>query len=185
MDDKQLLRLLHKDPNAGMEQLISQYAGLVYAVVRGRLSPSCCVSSDAEDCMADVFGEFYAGLSGYDPARASIKSFLCVLARNRAADEYRRRMRQSGHIPLDDLSGNEILLSANGDTDDEDSLRREVLSAVKALGEPDTAIILRKYYLGESSKEIADALKLTVSQVDTRTHRAVDKLRKLFGGNKT
>ncbi len=40
MEDGKLLRLLHKDPNAGMEQLMNQYTGLVYAVVRGKLVDS-------------------------------------------------------------------------------------------------------------------------------------------------
>lgn len=31
MEDNKLLRLLHKDPNAGMEQLMNQYTGLVYS----------------------------------------------------------------------------------------------------------------------------------------------------------
>ena len=37
MEDKKLLRLLHKDPNAGMEQLLNQYTGLVYTVVKSKL----------------------------------------------------------------------------------------------------------------------------------------------------
>ena len=37
MEDNKLLRLLHKDPNAGMEQLMNQYTGLVYAVVKSKL----------------------------------------------------------------------------------------------------------------------------------------------------
>jgi RNA polymerase sigma-70 factor (ECF subfamily) len=65
---------------------------------------------------------------------------------------------------------------------EERELVREVLDAVEALGEPDTSIIIRKYYLGESSTEIAKALDLTVSNVDTRAHRALNKLRNLFGG---
>ena len=40
MEDNKLLRLLHKDPNAGMEQLMNQYTGLVYAVVRSKLDGS-------------------------------------------------------------------------------------------------------------------------------------------------
>ena len=66
-------------------------------------------------------------------------------------------------------------------TDEE--LRREVIKAVEDLGEPDSSIIFRKYYYGESSKEIAKATGLSVSNVDTRTHRALNKLRKMFGGN--
>lgn len=65
----------------------------------------------------------------------------------------------------------------------EDELRREVIKAVEDLGEPDSSIIFRKFYYRESSKDIAKAVGLTVSNVDTRTHRALNKLRKLFGGN--
>ena len=65
----------------------------------------------------------------------------------------------------------------------DEELRREVIRAVEDLGEPDSSIIFRKYYYGESSKEIAKATGLSVSNVDTRTHRALNKLRKMFGGN--
>ena len=37
MDDVKLLKLLRKDPNRGIEFIMDEYAGLVYAVVRGRL----------------------------------------------------------------------------------------------------------------------------------------------------
>ena len=180
-DTKLLLRLLHKDPSAGMEQLMNQYAGLVYAVVKGKLAGSFCVSSDIEDCVADVFSEFYADLPKYDPKISSIKSYLCVLARNNAIDILRKREKQHGDVSLDD-DERFIQIADDENATNEDELRREVLSAVKSLGHPDSAIIIRKYYLGESSKEIAESLNMTVSGVDTRTHRALNKLRKLFGG---
>ena len=63
MEDSRLLRLLHKDPSKGMERLMDQYAGLVYAVVKARLTQSFYISSDIEDCVADVFSEFYENLS--------------------------------------------------------------------------------------------------------------------------
>ena len=45
-------------------------------------------------------------------------------------------------------------------------------------------ILLRKYYFSDSSKEIAASLNLTVSAVDTRAHRAILKLRSIFGGER-
>lgn len=181
MEDSKLLRLLRKDPSTGMEALMNQYAGLVYAVVRGRLIESFCVSSDVEDCVADVFSEFYVSLDKYDPKISSIKSYLCTLARYHATDVYRKREKQRGDLSLDDEES--ILQIADGEGErDEDDLRREVLAAVRELGEPDASILLRKYYLGESSKEIAKTLHLTISTVDTRAHRAINKLQKLFGG---
>lgn len=184
MEDSKLLRLLHKDLSTGMEQLMNQYAGLVYAVVKGKLAGACYVSTDLEDCVADVFSEFCTEFAKYDPNVSSIKSYLCVLARYHAIDIARRRERQRGNVSLDDEDSLLQIVddfTVEGDIA-EDELRRKVFSAVKELGEPDSIIIIRKYYFGESSKDIADALKLTVSNVDTRTHRALNKLRSLFGG---
>jgi len=185
METAKLLSLLHKDPGAGMEQLMNQYAGLVYAVVKGRLAASSCVSTEIEDCVADVFSEFYFERNKFDPKKSSLKTYLCVLARNNAIDILRRRERQHGDVSLDDAVrlpqvADDVTLESEFA---QDELRTEVFYAVKALGEPDCGIILRKYYLGESSKEIADTLAMTVSNVDTRTHRALNKLRKMFGGD--
>lgn len=183
MEDSKLLRLLKKDPNAGMEQLMDQYAGLVYAVVKGRLADSYHVSTDIEDCVADVFSQFYAHLADYDPNRSSIKTYLCVMARNQAVTVAKWRSREQGTVSLDEapfspqLADDVLIDSALA----EEELRREVFDAVKSLGEPDASILLRKYYFGESSKEIADALGLTVSNVDTRTHRALHQLKSMFG----
>ena len=134
--------------------------------------------------MADVFSEFYTELSKYDPNVSSIKSYLCVLARHRAIDMARKREKQRGDVSIDDED--QLLQIPDDQTVDgalvEKELRYEVFSSIKELGAPDSDIIIRKYYLGQSSKEIADALKLTVSSVDTRAHRALAKLRKISGG---
>lgn len=184
MEDKNLLRLLHKDPNAGMEQLLNRYTSLVYAVVKSKLNGSYYVSSDFEDCVADVFSKFYTELADYDPAMSSIKSYLCVIARNHAINVAKKRSLEGG-ISLDDEQS--LLQLADDVTIDseltDEELRREVIKAVEDLGEPDSSIIFRKYYYGESSKEIANATGLSVTNVDTRTHRALNKLRKMFGGN--
>ena len=184
MDDNKLIRLLHKDPNAGMEQLMNQYTGLVYTVVKGKLSSSYCMSSDIEDCVADVFSRFYTELPSYDPSVLNLKSYLCVIARNHAINVSKRRCREVGVSldggPLSELAADEMTIES---TLAEDELRREVIWAVEDLGEPDSSIIFRKFFYGESSKEIARAVGLSPSNVDTRTHRALKKLRKMFGGD--
>ena len=185
MEDTRLLQLLHKDPNRGMKQLMNQYAGLIYAVVKGKLVGCHCVSSDIEDCVADIFSEFYMEISKFDPEKASIKTYLCVMARNNAIDVLRKQEKRRGEQFLDDEEhwfspSDDIVIESKLE---EAELRKEVLRAVKELGRPDADIIFRKYYYGESSKEIARALNLTVANVDTRTHRALNRLKKMFGGD--
>ncbi|MDE7362144.1 MAG: sigma-70 family RNA polymerase sigma factor [Oscillospiraceae bacterium] len=174
MRDAELLELLQKNPEKGLKALIVQYGGLVYTVVRRNLPEALC-TADAEACAAEVFSDFYLDLNKYDPSKGSIKAWICVIARHNAIDLTRRNTEV---LPLDeeiraDIGG----ISLESDLEERE-LRCAVLSGVKSLNEPDREILLRKFYLGESSKEIAARLKMSVSNVDTRTSRAVEKLRK-------
>ena len=102
-----------------------------------------------------------------------MKAWLCVIARHNAVDFARKN---SPTLPLEEeIAVSETTLESDLE---ELELRKAVLEAVKALGDPDREILLRKFYFGESSKEIAARLKMSVSNVDVRTSRAVEKLRK-------
>lgn len=171
MRDDEILGLLREDPEKGLKALTARYGGLVYAVVRRNLGGAA--DADIEACAADVFAEFYLELDKYDPSKGSLKAWLCVIARHNALDAA-REIKET--LPLDE----EIISEASSVEGNHENaeLRRAVLDEVKSLPEPDREILLRKFYLGESSKEIAARLKMSVSNVDTRTSRAVEKLRK-------
>ena len=47
---------------------------------------------------------------------------------------------------------------------------------MEGLGEPDREIFLRKYYLGQRTKEIARALNLRENTVDQKVGRGLKKL---------
>ncbi len=107
-----------------------------------------------------------------DPKISSIKTYLCVIAHNQAINVSKRRSLEGG-ITLDDEQSllqvaDDVLIDSELA---EDELRREVIKAVEDLGEPDSSIIFRKYYYGESSKDIAKAVGLTISNVDIRNLR--------------
>lgn len=186
MQDDELINILKTDPNTGMTLLLKQYAGLIYSVVRHKLAGQTFCDADIEHCVADTFSEFYFDLDNFQNAAGSIRAWLCVIARNNAYDRLRRYKKEAGTLSLDA----EVIAEPWDDTFSvEEALvtkefREELLREIKALGEPDSTILLRKYYLSESSKEIAANLNLTVSAVDTRAHRAIQKLRNLFGGER-
>ena len=184
MDEQKLLSLLQKDPNSGMKKLIDLYAGLVYAVIARSLPNPVDFASEMEGCVADVFSEFYCDFGKYDPQKSSIKTYLCIIARNNALDLLRRSEKRLQHISLNDETATVILSEPESPEEflQEKQLRQQVLQAIKELGEPDSTILLRKFYYRQPSKEIARDLGLTVANVDTRTYRALAKLRKQLGG---
>lgn len=179
MTDHKLLQLIRTDRNKGIARLIREYSGLVFSVVRGILS-DICDSSEIEDCVTDVFLKFQAGLDNFKP-EASIKTYLGIIARNTALNRSRNRLTRTStdeddffaEIPDDGNIANEIA---------EKDLVERIFKEIADMGHPDSDIMFRKYYLGQSSKIVAEKLNMTVSNVDTRAHRAVKKLRERFKG---
>jgi len=185
VEDDKLLKLIETNANEGMKQLINQYSGIIYIIVKNKIE-RVCSSSEIEDLTADVFSEFYISLKNYNSKKSSIKSYLCAIANHRATDLYNRRVNNRGDVSLDDEN---VWIQIKDEKNVEKDImkkeqRKEILEEIKALGEPDSIIIFLKFYLGLSSKEIAKHLEITVSNVDTRTHRALKRLKSKLGGGK-
>ncbi|MBO6061752.1 MAG: sigma-70 family RNA polymerase sigma factor [Clostridia bacterium] len=183
MKDERLISLLRSDPERGMKKVIDLYGGLVSAVIRGRLSGKLFCHADVEDCAAQTFAEFYLGISRADAENCGVKGRLCVIAKRNALDMLRRYYSRPQTAPLDGEAVKDIADPAQPESalvEAED--RAALIAAIRALGRPDSEIILRKYFLGQSSKETAESMGLTVSNVDTRTHRAIKKLQSSLKG---
>lgn len=184
MNDEKLAKLLLSDPDRGMKKLIDEYGGLVSAVIAGKLRSARFCVQDAEDCAAETFFEFWRGFEKAPCPGSGIRARLCVIAKRNALDRVRRLYRQPDTLSADDENAAELAAdySLEGEFEKKEE-RRELIDAVTALGPPDSEIIIRRYYLGQSSKETAEELGMSVSNVDTRAHRAIKKLRSTLGGN--
>jgi RNA polymerase sigma-70 factor (ECF subfamily) len=60
---------------------------------------------------------------------------------------------------------------------DRSELRRVLLNKIDELGEPDSTILIQKFYYNRSSIEIARNVSMTAVAVRARCSRALDKLR--------
>lgn len=186
MTDSEIIKLIRKNPDKGLSELMDRYMGTVCAVVKNGLRPYPCFSAeDAEECISDVFYEFYKNAKSFRPELGSVKTLLCVIAKHKCTDMIRKRAKEIANVSIDD--GESFLQFADEFSVEEDILteemRNELFSEISALGQPDSEIIIRKFFFRESSASIAERLALTVSAVDTRTHRALKKLREKIGGN--
>ena len=181
MQDKELIELIKTNPNVGLDKLMKDYMGLICTIVREKLH-SVCDEFEMESCASDVFVEFYNNIDKYTEEKGSIKSFICVIAKRRAIDIFRSKSKEFGNVSMDD---DEAYVSVPDNVDIEASYisneqKKELLEAINSLGEPDHEIIVRKFYLGESSKQISERLSMTVTAIDTRSSRALKKLKKIL-----
>ena len=185
MKDDVLLKLLRKHPDKGLSALMEQYMGLVCTIIKGGFSAYKCFSAeDIEECASDVFYEFYKNIENFRPEQGHIKSYLCAIAKHKTIDIIRKRASENTFISLD--RDEEFLQIAGEFTVEEDFFgaeeRKALFAEIESLGEPDREIIVRKFFLREPTKAIAERLGLSAGNVDVRTHRALARLREKIGG---
>ncbi len=177
MEDSEILRLLHAEPQEGLRLAIAQYRGGVAAIttriLRGR-------SEDIEECVADTFLRVWktARQNKLDTDADTLKGFIFSTARNVALTRY-RKLRRENFLPLDETGEFadetdllETLLQKETD--------RELQNAVLSLKEPDCQIFFRRYFLFESIKEIAAYTKCSEAQVKNCLYRGKGPLEAAF-----
>lgn len=180
MTDHELIAEIARNPSAGMRILIEDYSSIVFGAVNSRLSG---ISSydEIEACVSMVFTEFYFNLKKFDSRRCSIKTYLCSLARNKAIEEYRRATRHRLRVRQED----DLLLELPDSFDMESVtekriIERQLLRAVDSLGNPDSRIIIRRYFYSQPSKQIAREMGMTDAAVRKRISRALARLKQLL-----
>lgn len=127
----------------------------------------------AKDATAAAFERAYRKRSRFNPSKGSPRAWLFGIARNAALDELRRRGRQA------ELSTEPVdIASVDGSIEDERSEMRLVLTTALGRLEPrQRELIALKFFADLSNGEIARVLGTSESNVGTKLHRTVIKLR--------
>ncbi len=181
--DKKLLDFLNNKPEKGLEKLINTYSGLVYTIIYNKLNQYLPVQ-DIEECVSSVFYEVYKNRSEIDLSKGTLRAYIAVISKRRAIDLFRKNSKHvTNLVPLEiqDLESGAVsrVFSVEDEVDTE--TKDMLIQAVKALGEPDTEIFIRKYYLGQNSKEISGLMGIKQNTIDKRLSRGLSKLRSIVG----
>lgn len=172
MQDEDLLHMLQTEPENGMRELIRCYSGYVYTIIKNKLG--CGTHEDCEEVVGDVFVRFYEWICKNAETCSSIRAVLAVIAKRQAINRFRALTKQPDCESYEDLLTEQPSRAAAPD------MSVTLMLSVQALGEPDSEIILRRYYFGQSSGEIAAALGLKPNTVDQKISRGLKKLRAIW-----
>lgn len=178
MTDKELIKKLKKDKSSGLSAVIDLYSGLLYKIAAGVILP-LGTKEDVEECVSDSFIAFYGEINKINLEKASIKTYLAVITKRKAIDHYRTLKKATALIPYDEA---ELSEAATQDFTVSTDKKSALIKAVKNLGEPDTTIVTRKFYLGETAAEIAAELDMSEAAVQKRIERSKKKLKEELGG---
>jgi len=127
----------------------------------------------AEDVTAQAFERAYRKRASFRPGRGSPRAWLFGIARNAALDELRRRARTTpvAAEPADDAA-------LGPDDEAETGARRlAVRAALHSLQPRERELVALKFFAGLSNAELASVLGTSETNVGTRLHRAIHKLR--------
>ena len=136
-------------------------------------------AADAEEVLMDVFEQVWRKAHTFDPARASVWSWLVVLTRSRAVDRLRstagRRMREQP------VSGWPEWANAEERAAEADLVHREqqeiVRRALSGLPAEQREPLELAYFSGMTHAEIAARLGAPLGTIKTRIRIGMDKLR--------
>lgn len=125
----------------------------------------------AEDVTALTFERAWRKWDRFDARRGSARGWLFGIARNAALDELRKRKKQAPLMsdPPDPVS----LELATSDLEREAA----VTKALNSLPPADRELISLKFFAGMNNTEIAAATGISATNVGSRVHRAITKLR--------
>ena len=141
--------------------------------VKAFLMKSGASESLAEECTQEVMATLWRKAHLFDPARASVATWIFTIARNRKIDALRKQRRPE---PEDLTWGPE----AEPDQEDVLTLQQEserLAEALAQLPEKQRDLITKAYFGDLSHSEIAEQTGLPLGTIKSRIRLALEKLR--------
>lgn len=141
--------------------------------VKGFLMKSGASPDLAEDVAQDAMATLWRKAHMFDPAKASVSTWIFTIARNRRIDVLRKQRRPEPE---------ELTWGPEAEPDQEDVLALQQESAqlgeaIAALPDKQKELIVRAYYGELTHNEIAEQTGLPLGTIKSRIRLALDRLR--------
>jgi RNA polymerase sigma-70 factor (ECF subfamily) len=186
LTDEQLMERLQQGDAGALDELYRRHARGLYALGRS-LAPA---SHDPEDLVQDVFLRVIKSAHTFDPRRASFRTWLYRIARNRCID-LARRASLIRFLPIDrgaageerreETAPEDVLVDERQDVESL-AARAEAIEAVRdcvdRLEHRDEKQAILLYYLsGMAYREIGEVLGKSTSMARNRVQAAREKVK--------
>ncbi|WP_303835178.1 sigma-70 family RNA polymerase sigma factor [Ruminococcus flavefaciens] len=183
MKHSEYQQLLKIDKNKAQRTIFDEYLNYVYTIAFNRLR-SCGSREDIDECVSDIFTDVFGSYESKQAANDDIKGFIATIALRKSAAYYHRLCRNTNSISLDDENTAAFPSDENiSESAEKKETQRTLMKLIDSLGEPDSTIIIQKYYYGRSSFEISGFVSLSPAMIRVRSSRALKKLRRLISDN--
>ncbi len=148
------------------------YYGKVNAYVRGKLSDPY----EAEDVVSSVFLRVYERLDSFDPARASLSTWIYTITHNAVVDYYRTRRVHTEYAEYVDAELDEVI----DESDTNEALLAQLADALERLKQKERDLIVLHYYKGYTLKVIAEMMGMSYINAKVIHAKALARLYELM-----
>ncbi|EWM54238.1 RNA polymerase sigma factor [Ruminococcus flavefaciens] len=179
MTDNEYRKMYDIDPYKAQTALFYEYFNYVYAIIYNKLR-SCGNREDIEECVEDVFSSVFISYDRDRNFNGDMKGFIAVIANRTAIQMYRKLSRHKDTVYIENEAAEIADTDCIMEKTERNVLKNTLLKLIKSLGEPDSDIIIQKYYYNMNSSEIAKKHSMSPSSVRMRCSRALKKLKELL-----
>ncbi len=174
MTDRELLERYVRDGSKDdMCELVRRHAGMVHTAAMREVRDAH-LADDVTQAVFLVLMRRAASLSGHGELAGWLFQTTRFVAADARKQRARRARREQEVMPMN--AAQEPSAAA---VDRE--LQEQLNHAIGRLGTADREVVVRRYLEGQSSAEVAAALKTTEQSTRMRLSRAIEKLRKILG----
>ncbi|MEO0406871.1 MAG: sigma-70 family RNA polymerase sigma factor [Cyanobacteria bacterium P01_A01_bin.135] len=175
--DAELIEHLKSGHQDALRLLYRRYSGLVYTIALKMLG----TASEAEDLTQDVFLNFWKQ-EKFDPSRAALSTYLCLVTRSRALNRLKQRSSQQRSLDqLKVLPPAELTASTPLETASLEEQQQAMKRVLAQLPDQQRQILEMNFYQGISQSNIARQLNLPLGTVKTNARKGLITLRRLLG----
>ena len=177
-DHKLLHKIAHRETDA-LSVLYDRYGRLLYSVAYHMVGNQ----NLAEEIMLDIFRRVWEKADSYRADRASVRTWLTSMTRNRAIDMLRR---ESVRPERDSVSWDELLVEPRTTSHSPEMIvshnieMQKVHAALAKLPQDQQDVLAMAYFRGDSHSQIANHLQLPIGTVKTRIRLGMQKLRHML-----
>ncbi len=183
IDDVQAIRRLKRGDLDGLASLVACYQTRA-------LETAILITQDvplAEDVVQEVFVHLYRRIQRFDESRP-FRPYLMRSVINAALDAIEKQARWAPY-PMDDDTGQlEELIEQAASVEDQVAfaqLKQEIQKALEELPARQRAVIVQRYFLEMSEKEMAEALAAAPGTIKWLLNTARTRLRTLLGSERS
>jgi RNA polymerase sigma-70 factor (ECF subfamily) len=170
-----LLARIAAGDQAAVAECVAEYGALLWSLAR-RWSPD---ASDAEDAVQEVFFDLWKSAARFDPARATERGFVVMVARRRLIDRLRKRARQVEAVSWpDDFD----VADSGPHVDERAGLAIDASTLLDGLTPVQRRLLERHLLDGRTHDELAQETSLPLGTVKSHIRRGLLRARALLAG---